>query len=65
MKGHIEEKRMKDISMQLVKVIHILCNSKGEDIQQTFCTYTNITQEEWNILQKKRNKEEKRGNTSF
>lgn len=51
MGGHIEDKRLKDISLQLIRVIHIVCNSKGEDMQQLLSTYTNISEEEMHSIQ--------------
>ena len=60
----IADKRMQSIIKQLLRIIHIMCKDKGIDAQELFEKYTNITQDEWCVL-KKRNKEEKRGITSF
>ena len=50
MREQIEDKRLKEICKQLLKVIRLLCNLRGKDVTETLNIYTNLSTKEIDTL---------------
>ena len=60
MKEQISDKRRKDIILQLLKVIKILCYFKGIKSEDMIQKYTNISDEEISSIQKIKKERDKK-----